>query len=206
MSRLVLATGNPDKAREIRPFFENLELEIVSVGEIVETWDVEETGSTLRENARLKARAAVRATGLPAVADDTGLFVDALDGAPGVRSSRYAGEDATYRDNVTRLLESLAEVDDRSARFRTVAVLLHPDGEERDFEGVLEGEITRAPRGEGGFGYDPVFRLEGRDRTLAEIPLEVKNGISHRAGAFRSVADWLGRRPRWLEVERPRPR
>lgn len=203
MNRLVLATGNPDKAREIRPFFENLDVEIVSVGEIIETWDVEETGSTLRENARLKAQAAVRATGLPAVADDTGLFVDALDGAPGVHSSRYAGEDATYRDNVTRLLESLSEVDDRSARFRTVAVLLHPDRTERVFEGVLEGEITREPRGEGGFGYDPVFRLDGRPRTLAEIPLAEKNGISHRADAFRSVADWLGRHPGWLEVEPP---
>lgn len=205
MSRLVLATGNPDKAREIRPFFENLDVEIVSVGAIVEAWDVEETGSTLRENARLKARAAVRATGLPAVADDTGLFVDALDGAPGVRSSRYAGEDATYRDNVSRLLESLAEVDDRTARFRTVAVLLHPDRKERVFEGVLEGEITREPRGEGGFGYDPVFRLDGRQRTLAEIPLAAKNRVSHRAGAFRSVADWLGRHPGWLEVEPLRP-
>lgn len=203
MSRLVLATGNPDKTREIQPFFEGLDVEIVAVGEIIAEWDVEETGSTLRENARLKARAAVRATGLPAVADDTGLFVDALEGAPGVRSSRYAGEDATYGDNVERLLESLGDADERSARFRTVAVLLHPDGEERIFEGVLEGEITREPRGDGGFGYDPVFRLEGRERTLAEIPLAEKNRISHRAGAFRAVADWLKGRPDWLEGEPP---
>lgn len=204
MTRLVLATGNPDKLREIRPFFDSLDLEIVAVGELVDGWDVAETGATLRENAALKARAAVAATGSPAVADDTGLFVDALDGAPGVRSSRYAGEDATYADNVVRLLEALEGAGARSARFRTVTVLARPDGAVREFEGVLEGEITGTPRGEEGFGYDPVFRPAGESRSLAEIPLAEKNRFSHRAGAFRAVAGWLVGHPEWLESGQPR--
>ena len=199
MSRLVLATGNPDKVREIRPFFAGMDLELVAVGERVDEWDVEETGRTLRANAALKARAAVAATGLPAVADDTGLFVDALGGAPGVRSSRYAGENATYADNVAELLGSLEGVEERRARFRTVAVLARLDGEERVFEGILEGTITREPKGESGFGYDPIFRLAAGERTLAEIPLAEKNRISHRAEAFRAVADWLREHPEWLE-------
>lgn len=200
MRRLVLATGNPDKVREIEPFLAPLEIEVVAVGALVAGWDVEETGETLEANARLKARAAVAATGLPAVADDTGLFVDALEGAPGVRSSRYAGEDATYADNVEALLRALEGVPDaeRGARFRTVAVLERPDGASAAFEGALEGRILGAPRGAEGFGYDPVFRVAGGERSLAEIPLEEKNRISHRAGAFRAVAAHLSERPGWL--------
>lgn len=206
MTRLVLATGNPDKVREIAPFFEPLDVEIAAVGDLVAGWNVEETGATLEANARLKAEAAVEATGLPAVADDTGLFVDALDGAPGVFSSRYAGEDATYADNVARLLDALEGVPHagRTARFRTVVVLHRPDGGSAAFEGILEGRILDTPRGTRGFGYDPVFLVAGGDRSLAEIPLEEKNRISHRAAAFRAVATHLEARPGWL-VRGPGP-
>jgi len=196
VSRIVVATGNRDKVREIAPILAEAGFEAVAVVDRVASWSVAETGATLAENARLKARAAVEATGQPALADDTGLFVDALEGAPGVFSSRYAGEDATYADNVARLLEDLADVprEERTARFRTVVVHVHPDGEERAVEGVLEGTILERPRGTGGFGYDPVFRL-GDGRALSELPLEEKNGISHRARAIRAMVRALGGSP-----------
>ncbi|HYO47672.1 MAG TPA: RdgB/HAM1 family non-canonical purine NTP pyrophosphatase [Gemmatimonadota bacterium] len=190
MTRLVLATGNPYKVQEIAPLLVGVDL--VPVGRLVDAWDVEETGDTLKENATLKARAAVLATGMPAVADDTGLFVDALDGAPGVQSSRYAGPGCTYADNVQKLLDDLSGLDGalRGAHFRSVVVLACPDGSERVFDGVLEGVIATRPRGVGGFGYDPVFVLPGGE-TLAELSLEEKNRVSHRAAAFAGLAAWL---------------
>lgn len=165
------------------------------VTRLVEGWEVEETGETLEENATLKAVAAMRATGRAAIADDTGLFVDALRGLPGVRSSRYAGPDCTYADNVRKLLDALEAVEpgSRSARFRTAVVLACPDGSRRTFEGVLEGSIGEGPRGTGGFGYDPVFVLRGR-ATLAELSLSEKNRVSHRAAAFSAFAEWMATR------------
>lgn len=203
MTRLVLATGNPHKVREIVPLFEATGVPLVTVTALVPGWSVEETGATLEENAGLKARAAVAATGEPAAADDTGLFVDGLAGAPGVRSSRYAGEDATYEDNVARLLAELAARDgaQRTARFRTAVVLRRPDGAEIGFSGILEGAIVTAPRGTEGFGYDPVFRPAGDERTLAELPLAEKSALSHRARAFRAAAAFLASRPGWLRGE-----
>lgn len=205
MTRLVLATGNPDKAGEIAAILEPAGVETVAASAIAEGWEVEETGATIEENARLKARAAVAATGRPALADDTGLFVDALGGAPGVRSSRYAGETATYADNVAKLLAALEGVPEgrRGARFRTVAVLARPDGEERSFEGTLEGAIGHAPRGDGGFGYDPVFVVANTGRTLAEVPFDEKNRTSHRARALAEVAEFLTARPGWLASGEP---
>lgn len=195
MTRLVLATGNPYKVQEIAPLLVGAGVDLVPVCGVVDAWDVEETGDTLEENAALKARAAVLATGMPAVADDTGLFVDALDGAPGVRSSRYAGPGCTYADNVQKLLEALSGVDgpSRGAHFRSVVVLACPDGSERRFDGVLEGTIATGPRGTGGFGYDPVFVLPGGE-TIAQLSLEEKNRVSHRARAFASLAAWLADR------------
>ena len=197
MIRLVLATANPHKVQEIAPLLEGSGVELVPVTSLVDPWEVEETGATLEENALLKARAAVIATGLPAVGDDTGLFVAALDGAPGVWSSRYAGPACSYEDNRRKLLEGLRGVaaEARGARFRTVVALACPDGSERAFEGTLAGSIATSPRGTGGFGYDPVFVLSG-GATLAELSLESKNEVSHRAAAFRAFTAWVaGRGP-----------
>lgn len=188
---LVVASKNEDKIREMSAVLLGLGL----VGEIAAglDWsDVEETGETLEENALLKARAVAAATGLPALADDTGLEVDALGGAPGVRSSRFAGEDASYEDNVRALLAALQDVEmPRTARFRTVMALVIPGGDEILAEGALEGHIITEPRGRSGFGYDPVFDIGGR--TLAELEARDKNAISHRGRALRALAEKLRR-------------
>jgi XTP/dITP diphosphohydrolase len=191
ISRLVVASKNRDKIGEIEAVLGELGL----VGEIVRglDWpDVDETGGTLEENALLKARAVMEAVGLPAAADDTGLEVAALGGAPGVETARYAGPDASYSDNVRRLLRELEGVEQRDARFRTVVALVMPDGEEVVAEGVLDGFIAAAPRGNGGFGYDPVFEVDGI--TLSEMGVEKKNTLSHRTKALQSLAEMLGSR------------
>lgn len=187
--RLAVASKNPDKITEIEEILTPLGLTDEIVRDL-EWEDVEETGKTLEENALLKARAVVQAVGLPVIADDTGLEVAALGGAPGVKTARYAGPAAVYEHNVRRLLAEMEEVSDRRARFRTVVALAMPDGSEVLGEGVAEGQITHAPRGGGGFGYDPVFEVNGR--TLAEMGLEEKNAISHRARALRALAAKLG--------------
>ena len=187
--RLVVASKNPDKISEIEEILRSLSL----TDEIVRglDWpDIEETGRTLKENALMKARAVVDFTGLPVVADDTGLEVDALDGLPGVNTARYAGPGASYEDNVSRLLESMEGVEDRKARFRTVVALVMPDGVEVTAEGSVGGVITKERRGGGGFGYDPVFEVDGQ--TLAEMPADDKNALSHRARALRALAALLG--------------
>lgn len=184
--RLVVASKNPDKVVEI----EQVLGETGVVGEIVVglDWpDVDETGESLEDNALLKARAVMEAVGLPALADDTGLEVAALDGRPGVMTARYAGEDATYEDNVRRLLRELDGVEDRRAWFRSVVALVMPDNSEVLADGSLEGVIAESARGNGGFGYDPVFEVEGL--TLSEMGVVAKNKISHRARALRSLAD-----------------
>ncbi len=190
MTDFVLATANPEKAEEISAILGHsvrLLARPPSVGE------VEETGETLLENARLKARALVEATGLAAIADDTGLEVDAIGGAPGVHSARYAGEVATYADNVAKLRHELAGIDaPRTARFRTVALAAWPDGRELSAEGSVTGVIAPAPRGDKGFGYDPLFVPdEGDGRTFAEMAPEEKHLISHRGRAFRALAALL---------------
>ncbi|NNE74858.1 MAG: RdgB/HAM1 family non-canonical purine NTP pyrophosphatase [Acidimicrobiales bacterium] len=185
--QLVLASANPDKVAEIKHVMAGvaeLEPRPDSVPDVVEDAD------TLEGNARLKAEAICSATGQAAVADDTGLEVDALDGAPGVYSARFAGEDATYGDNVDKLLALLAGVPDdrRTARFRTVALVRFPDGSEVIAEGAVEGAISLAPAGDGGFGYDPVFvPVEGDGRSFAQMGDE-KHRISHRGRAFRALA------------------
>jgi XTP/dITP diphosphohydrolase len=184
--KVVLASANPDKVVEIREILQSIDL----IPRPADVPDVEETGDTLEDNARLKAMALVEATGLAAVADDTGLEVDRLDGAPGVRSARYAGESAGYQQNVDKLLHALAGVDatDRTARFRTVALLRFPDGSEVIAEGSVEGRIIEQARGSAGFGYDPVFVPdEGDGRTFAEMESGEKHSISHRGRAFRSL-------------------
>jgi XTP/dITP diphosphohydrolase len=189
--RLVLATANPDKAVEIAGLLEGFEVVSRPAG----VPEVEETADTLEGNARLKARAVAAATGEAAVADDTGLEVEALGGRPGVRAARYAGEGATYADNVAKLLAELEGVDDRRARFRTVALACLPDGTEVVAEGTVDGRITPAPRGAAGFGYDPVFVPDGGDgRTFAEMTAAEKAAVSHRGRAFRALAAMLAAR------------
>lgn len=193
--RLVVATANRDKASEIAAILD------AELGDAVELLsrpahvaEVEETGATLEDNARLKAEALLDATGLASVADDTGLEVAALGGAPGVYSSRYAGEHASYSDNVAKLLTALEEAgakspDDRAARFRTVVVGRFPGGREIVAAGVVEGIVALERRGDTGFGYDPVFVPSGGDgRTFAEMTAAEKNTLSHRGRAFRAFA------------------
>jgi XTP/dITP diphosphohydrolase len=196
--RLVLASANPDKAAEIAAVLSAAVPDLDLAPRPADLPDVDETGTTLLENARLKAAAIAAATGETAVADDTGLAVDALDGAPGVYSSRFAGEDATYADNVAKLLESLDGVppERRTARFETVAIICWPDGREMSATGVVEGVITTEVRGDGGFGYDPVFvPTEGDGRTFAELSAEEKHALSHRGRAFRALAAELAKAP-----------
>jgi XTP/dITP diphosphohydrolase len=192
LGRLVLASANPHKATEIAVLLEGVGVEVVPRPASIP--DVEETGTTLEENARLKAVAIMQATGEPAVADDSGLEVEALGGAPGVYSARYAGEDATYEDNVRKLLGALDGVPpaDRGAQFRTVALVAFPDGSELMAVGVMRGVITTEARGTNGFGYDPVFAPDvAHGRTYAELSAEEKNRISHRAEAFLGLARLL---------------
>lgn len=187
--RLVLASANPDKAAEMRAMLASCGFELVD--RPPEVPEVEETATTLAGNARLKALALVAATGAAAVADDTGLEVEAVGGAPGVYSARYAGPDATYADNVAHLLGALDGVANpqRRACFRTVALVRFLDGREVSAEGVVDGQIANAPKGDGGFGYDAVFVPdEGDGRTFAEMTGDEKNALSHRGRAFRSLA------------------
>jgi XTP/dITP diphosphohydrolase len=192
--KFVLATANPDKAREIGDVLRDAGVAVELLPRPADAPDVQETGVTLEDNARLKAIALCAATGLPALADDTGLEVDAIGGAPGVRSARFAGETATYADNVDELLAMLVDVPaaERTARFATVALARWPDGREVAAIGVVEGVITRAPRGREGFGYDPVFQpTEGDGRTFAEMSPAEKHRVSHRGRAFRTLAGGL---------------
>ena len=192
--KFVLATANPDKAREISEVLRGAGVAVDLLPRPQDIADVDETGDTLEDNARLKAVALCAATGLPSLADDTGLEVDALGGAPGVRSARFAGDNATYADNVAKLLEVLTDVGaaERTARFATVAIARFPDGREIAAVGTVEGLITADAHGEGGFGYDPVFApVEGDGRTFAEMSPVEKHAVSHRGHAFRTLADGL---------------
>jgi len=191
---LVLASANPDKVTEIA---ENLGDGVDLRPRPVDLPDVVEDADTLEGNARLKAVAVCQAAGAGAVADDTGLEIDALGGAPGVYTARFAGEGASYADNVAKVLADLEGVPEgeRGARFRTVALARFPDGAEVVAEGVVEGTISTEARGDRGFGYDPVFiPADGDGRTFAEMSAEEKHAVSHRGRAFRALADLLAER------------
>jgi len=192
VTTFVLATANPHKAQEMRDILTALGFEVLARPE--DAPDVDETSETLEGNALLKAQVLASATGEPALADDTGLFVDALDGRPGVYSARYAGRSASDADNVEKLLAELDGVPDtmRVARFRSVIAVAYPDGGSFTVEGLLEGSIAKSPRGSEGFGYDPVFVPAGASgRTLAELTAEQKNELSHRGRALRALAEKL---------------
>ncbi len=192
LQRLFFGTGNAKKLKEIGEILGN-RFQILSFHDLEAPLEVEETEDTLQGNARLKALAFFEATGIPCFADDTGLEVTALDGAPGVYSARYAGPENNAEANMAKLLDALSGHTDRSARFRTV-IAWYDGTELQYFEGALLGHIGFEPRGRSGFGYDPIFIPEGEMRTLAEMSPEEKNAISHRARAVNSFAAYLNQR------------
>ena len=197
--KIIFATGNAGKLREAAEVL-GPDFEIVSPASLGITEDIPETGSTLQENSLQKARYLFERTGLPCFADDTGLEVDALGGAPGIYSARYAGPGHDHDANMAKLLAELKKIPDqvgddgvsRRARFRTVVTLILADGQPHFFEGTCEGSIATARRGSGGFGYDPVFLPDAYPgRTLAEVSEEEKNAVSHRGKAMRALSQWL---------------
>jgi len=189
--QLLIATHNQGKKREYQTILGELGLELVALSDLGIDHEVEETGSTYEENALLKAETYARLTGLPTLADDSGLEVDALGGAPGVHSARYAGPGASDRDRYLKLLAALCDVPDpeRSARFRCVIAIVWTDGTHSTVDGTCEGMIARKPRGDRGFGYDPIFYLSERGVTMAMLPPEIKNQISHRARAAEAARE-----------------
>ncbi len=186
--RIVVASHNAGKVREINDLLHPFGLEAVSAADL-NLPEPDETEDTFIGNALLKARAAARASGLPALSDDSGLAVDALDGAPGIHSARYAGPDRDFDYAMARLNRDMAASGrpERTARFICVLALVWPDGEEAAFEGKVEGEITFPPRGDHGFGYDPVFQPLGHSISFGEMDPTEKHGMSHRADAFRQL-------------------
>ena len=190
--KLIMASNNKNKLREMQRILEGMGVEVVSQREAGCDFEVEETGRTFAENAFLKAEAVVRATGLPAVADDSGLMVDALDGAPGIYSARFTGShEDSDEARVRFLLQKLEGATDRGAKFVSSICCVFPNGDTLRAEGECPGEIVFAPCGQNGFGYDPVFRPRGFDRTMAELAPEEKDKISHRGAAMRKFREEL---------------
>ncbi len=192
--KVILASNNKNKIREMSQILSPFGMEVLSQREAGADFEVEENGTTFRENAEIKAEAVYERLGVPVIADDSGLVVDALGGAPGVYSHRFAGENATDRDRNDKLMRELADVPEekRTARFMCVICFIDEKGEKHFFEGTCEGVIGREPRGENGFGYDPVFYRDGK--SLAEMTDDEKNSISHRGNALRLMKKYLEER------------
>ncbi|MEG1496725.1 MAG: XTP/dITP diphosphatase [Clostridiales bacterium] len=193
MQEIFFATSNENKAEELKNLTSELNIKILTMKDFPKFVQPEETGTTFQENALIKAEAASKFSGLPALADDSGLTVDALDGAPGIYSARYSGEDATDQTNNEKLLKALESVDwnHRQGQFHTFLALFLPNGETFFTEGIADGLILTEYRGDQGFGYDPLFYVPFLDRTMAEISLGEKNKISHRAKAFKKMLKYL---------------
>lgn len=193
MRELLIATNNKDKVKEIKHILEGLDIEVYSLSDRNIEIEVEEDRDTLEGNALKKAKEVYEQAGIPCSADDTGLFVDALNGEPGVYSSRYAGENVTYADNRYKLLFNMSEVGhgERAAEFRTVVCYYYGDNEYKFFNGVCRGTITTEEKGENGFGYDAIFMPDGYEKTFAELGLNEKNKISHRAKAFMKFREYF---------------
>lgn len=187
MRKLVIASHNQDKLKEIRQILSELQLDIVSIDDILPGFDVTEDKVTILGNAAKKAMETAKATGLPTLADDTGLFIDALNREPGVFAARFAGEGCTYADNRQKALNLLEGIENRQAEFRTVVVLAVPNGVVAYREGVVQGYITQKERGSNGFGYDAIFEVEGTGKTYAEMDDAEKNACSHRGKALHSI-------------------
>ena len=186
MKRIVLASGNKDKLRELQYLLRDLQVEIIPIHALIPDWSIEETGSSLEENAFIKARDAAEKTHLPSIGDDTGLFVDVLGGAPGIYAARFAGTDCSYENNINKLLRTMLCEENRRAAFRTSAVLVSPEVE-FSVTGEITGVIIEEPDGEEGFGYDPVFLPDKLDHTFARCSPEDKHRISHRARAIEKL-------------------
>ncbi|HUI09288.1 MAG TPA: RdgB/HAM1 family non-canonical purine NTP pyrophosphatase [Bacteroidota bacterium] len=193
MKQLVIATHNPDKAREISALLVDQGVEVLTLDAYPQVGHIVEDAETLEGNALLKAQAVARATGLPSLGDDTGLEVGYLNGDPGVYSSRYSGEHATYADNVAKLTREMKGVPERrrAARFRCVLAFVAPGRDPVTVEGICRGTILEKPRGNGGFGYDPLFLPLGYRQTLAEMEMSVKNTLSHRGRAMQNMLPHL---------------
>jgi len=191
VQKIVLATRNKGKVAELSALLAPLGVEVLGLDAFPEVGEIVETGKTFEENALIKARAVCQATGLPAMADDSGLVVDALGGAPGVYSARFAGQDASDADNNGKLLREMATVPEerRSARFVSVVAAMAPSGATITARGTWEGSITRKPRGKGGFGYDPLFLDPALGKTAAELEPEEKNARSHRGNALNKLME-----------------
>lgn len=184
--RLVMATGNRGKLRELERMLDDLDVDVVSLADLGLASPVED-GDTFEDNALIKARAAARGAGLVALADDSGLEVDALGGAPGVRSARYAGEDADDQANNDKVLAAMAGIPDRRARFVSAVAVVTPDGREWVVRGTMEGHVLEAADGDGGFGYDPLFRTEGQSVSNGRLSAADKDRLSHRGEALRAI-------------------
>ena len=191
--KLVFATHNANKFNEVKVLFPEY-IELISLTDLDCHEDIPETAETLEGNAKIKADYVTKNYGLPCFADDTGLLVDALNGAPGVYSARYAGEQNNASDNMTKLLSELKGVANRSARFQT-SIVLNLNKERVFFDGVVEGKITTFKSGEKGFGYDPIFQPNGYQKTFGELPLKIKNKISHRGRAIQKLVAYLQQYP-----------
>lgn len=193
MNKIVLASRNPNKIQELRELLSLPDLQVLSTADFPELEEVDEDALTLEGNALKKAHYVAMVTGLPSLADDTGLEVSALDGAPGVYSARYAGEQASYDDNVEKLLSEMVDIDQRNAQFRTVVAFVDAD-KHWIFEGVCVGQISRYRKGVKGFGYDPIFMPDGFEQSFAEMSSEQKNSISHRGLAMKEAVAFLQKR------------
>jgi XTP/dITP diphosphohydrolase len=193
MRQFLLATTNPDKVREIRALMDGADVEIVGLDSLPPMDAPDETGTTFAENARLKAHYYAKASGMPAIAEDSGLEIDALDGAPGVESARFGGARSTYPEKFTKLYEMLDARGSRDSTARFVCALAVADADAIVFEarGTVEGRVAASPRGTHGFGYDPIFLYPPEGCTLAEVSDEVKRAVSHRGAAFRQFRAWL---------------
>ena len=200
----VLATTNKGKTREIREMLKNFPIEIKNLDDFGPIPEVIEDGETFDDNAYKKAAFTAKVLGYPAIADDSGLCVEALDGAPGVYSARYAGKDANDADNVQKLLKELEEKENRNAAFQCVISIAVPTGAALTYEGSCEGIITREPAGENGFGYDPLFFFPEFNKTFAQLSMAEKAQVSHRGKAFREMAHEMNKILEWLEITMPR--
>ncbi len=189
--KAIISSRNQDKIREIKKILSDLDLQLLSANEYADLPDVIEDQETLLGNAIKKAKEIAKLTGMATISDDTGLFVEGLNGAPGVRSARYAGDDCSYSKNREKVLSRMQGIENRKAAFRTVVVMALPDSGYTYAEGVLEGIITDHETGNQGFGYDSIFMIPEKGKTLAEMSSEEKNSISHRGKAFRKLADQI---------------